>query len=367
MKKFLVAVMFGFMAIAAQAEATFDQVQGLIQQGQYAAAEQGLEVIIKNHPQSAKAFYAMAQAQAGLGNLDKAQKALNIATGLNPALDFAPASSVASLRQAITPQTTKIESIEETHTVRNTILLIFVFALGFIVYSVYRRNKEADEKYEAQEAARLNAEAEARIAKRKQEHMEMLAKQDAERKAELAAEEVLKSHKNYNHERFDPANPDKLKSVKQFKAEQAEAVRVMELREAQARAEAAEASARMYRTSAQAVQPTHTTVVNNSGNDMLTGVLIGNMMSSHHDTTRVVEREVVREVPAPSRSSTWDDTPAPSKSSSWDDTPSKSSRSSSWDDDSSSKSSSSWSSSSSDSGSSWSSSSDSSSSSSSWD
>ena len=37
--------------------------------------------------------------------MEKAQKALNIATGLNPTLDFAPASSVQSLKDAITPQT----------------------------------------------------------------------------------------------------------------------------------------------------------------------------------------------------------------------------------------------------------------------
>jgi tetratricopeptide (TPR) repeat protein len=373
MKKFLVAVMFGLMAIAAQAEATFDQIEGLIQQKNYQAAEKGLEVIIQNHPQSAKAFYAMAQAQAGLGNLDKAQKALNIATGLNPTLDFAPASSVASLKQAITPQVAKIEAIEESHFWRNAVLVLFVFAVGGIIYTVYRKNKEADEKYEAElkaieEKARADREAE-----RKRQHMEMLAQQDAERKAELAAEEALKAHKNYGHERFDPENPDKLKTVKRMKEEVAEKQRLFleaEARRERLRAEAAEDEARRSRMTYSQSAPTvvHT---NSGSNDMLTGILVGNMLSgSHHDTTRVVEREVVREVPAPSRSSTWDDTPAPSKSSTWDDTPSKSSRSSSWDDDSSSKSSSSLSSSSSsDSSSSWSSSSDSgsSSSSASWD
>jgi predicted negative regulator of RcsB-dependent stress response len=382
MKKLLTALAFGLIATFAQAEASFDQIEGLIQQKNYAAAASGLETIIQNHPKSAKAFYAMAQAQAGLGNQDKAQKALNIATGLNPTLDFAPASSVASLKEAITPQTKKIEAIEESHGLRNFVL--FVMFVGFavamyFVWSVYSRKKEeelreSDAKFLREEAARQE-----RDAQRKREHMEMLAKQDAERKAELAAEAALKAHKNYGHERFDPANPDKLKTVKQFKEEQAAAkaaeLQATELREARARADAAEASARMYRTSAQAVQPTQVVHTNSGSNDMLTGVLIGNMLSGHHhETTRVVEREVVRE--APSRSSTWDDTPAPtvreSRSSSWDDTPSTPSRSSSWDDDSSSSSSSSsssWSSSSSSSSdSSWSSSSSSdSSSSSSWD
>lgn len=377
MKKFLVAVAFGVMAIAAQAEASFDQVQGLIQQQNYSAAAAGLEVIIQNHPKSAKAFYAMAQAQAGLGNLEKARKALDIATGLNPTLDFAPASSVASLKQAITPQTAKIEAVEESHAFRNFVL--FVMFAGFAVamyflFTVYMRKQEEEavKRGEEDAAALKRAEewAERQEARRQAEEAQA-AKEIAEYNAKQAAEAALKAHKNYGHERFDPENPDKLKTVKRMKDEAAEKQRLFveaqERREAQARADAAEASARMYRTSAQAVQPTQTVVHTNSGsNDMLTGVLIGNMLSNsghHHDTERTVIRETVREVPAPSRDSSWDDTPSRS-----------SSRSSSWDDDSassSSKSSSSWSSSSSsDSSSSWdsgSSSSSDSSSSSSWD
>jgi len=365
MKKILVAVMFGLMAIAAQAEATFEQVQTLIQQREYQAAASGLETIIQNHPKSAKAFYAMAQAQAGLGNLDKAQKALNIATGLNPTLDFAPASSVASLKQAITPQTAKIETIEESHFWRNTIMaLILACAIGFAFMLYMRKEQEAEEKAEAEREAELDRIRTERDAKRKQEHMEMLAQQDAQRKAELAAEAALKAHKNYGHERFDPANPDKLKTVKQVKDEAAEKQRLFleaEARRERLRAEAAEDEARRARMTYSAPAPTvvHT---NSGSNDMLTGVLIGNMLSgSHHDHSShdtTIIRETVRETP--SRSSTWDDTPSkPSRSSSWDDDSSSSS----------SKSSSSWSDSSSSSSSSWdsgSSSSDSSSSSS-WD
>lgn len=363
MKKFLIAVMFGLMAIAAQAEATFEQIEGLIQQKNYAAAASGLEVIIQNHPKSSKAFYAMAQAQAGLGNLEKANKALTIATGLNPTLDFAPEGSVKKLKDAITPQVAKIESIEESHTTRNVMITLVILVVGFSIWFAYGQAKSQREEAEleaAEEKARADREAE-----RKRQHMEMLAQQDAQRKAELKAEEALKSHKNYNHERFDPANPDKLKSVAQFKKEQQEAARVMaqaeadrEVRMEQWRQQQANSRYNAVATPA----PTHTTVVNNSSNDMLTGILVGNMLSgSHHDTTRVVEREVIREVPSSSRSSSWDDTPStPSRSSSWDDTPSSSSSRSSWSDSSSSSSSSSW-----DSGSS--SSSSDSSSSSSWD
>ena len=384
MKKFIATIVLGLASMTAFAEATFEQIEGLIQQKNYAAAASGLETIIQNHPKSAKAFYAMAQAQAGLGNLEKANKALTIATGLNPTLDFAPEGSVQKLKQAITPQVAKIEAVEESHVYRNMLILLGLGIFGFAGWFAYTQVK-AQRESEAEMSEKLAAQAE-RYAKQQEDARkarEALDKAEAERQAKAdAAEAALKAHKNYGHERFDPANPDKLKSVAQFKREQAEAARALaeaEARRERLRAEAAEDEARRARMHYSST-PT-TTVVNNgsSSGDFVTGMLVGNMLSGshhdHHDTTIIREREVVRETPAPSRSSSWDDTPTPSistgRSSSWDDTPSSSSsssRSSSWDDDSrsSSSSSSSWSSSSSsDSSSSWSSSD--SSSSSSWD
>ena len=369
MKKFLATLILGVASLAAHAEATFDQIQMLIQQQNYSAAEKGLEEIIRNHPKSAKAFYAMSQAQAGLGNQEKAKKALDIATGLNPTLDFAPQSSVASLKEAITPQVKKIESIEESHTGRNLLIVLLLVVIGGTAYVLYNRKKDEEEAERQAGLAKLKAEREAEMARQRERERQ----EEAERQA-------LRQHPNYGHERFDPTNPDVLKPApkKKTKAELKAEADALAIREALARAEAAEAEARSARIRESAsrnsnynAQPTQTVVHTNSGsNDMLTGVLIGNMLGGHHDhheSTRVVERERVIEREAPSRSSSWDDTPSTSsRSSSWDDTPSTSSRSSSWDDDSSSKSSSSWSSSSSDSSSSWSDSS-SSSSSSSWD
>jgi len=346
MKKILVAVMFGLMAIAAQAEATFDQIQGLIEQHQYQAAASGLETIIQNHPKSAKAFYAMAQAQAGLGNLEKANKALNIATGLNPTLDFAPASSVASLKQAITPQVAKIEAVEESHALRNFIYFALFAGFGVAIYfmwGVYNRNKDEEEAAEAERKAAFKKS----FAEKSTKADPMTAPVSSEGSGYASTADKAMAARTYVPPVATPAPAPTYTPT----------------------------PAPVY-----SAPPTHTTVVNNnSSNDgLLTGMILGNMMSNHHETTRVVEREVIREVPAPSRGSSWDDNDVsetktvPSRSSSWDDTPSRSSsRSSSWDDDSSSRSSSSsssWSSSSSDSSSSWSDSSSSSSDSgSSWD
>ena len=354
MKKILAVILFAVSSLAF-AEASFDQIQGLIDQKNYAAAEAGLEVIIKNHPNSAKAFYAMAEAQAGLGNLEKAQKALNLAKGIDPTLKFVSEGSVRSLEQAITPQTSKITYEEPSHFWRNLIIVLFIGGLGYVGYRVYRKNKDAEDEY--QEQQKLNEESLKEMRERfAKEAAEREAKQEAERKA---AEDALKAHKNYGKPGFDPANPDKLKTKAQLKAE-ADAVAKAEVdaeaRRQRLRAEAAEDEARRLR----ATQPTQTVVhTNNSSTDLLTGMMIGNMMSgSHHshDTTVIREREVVRES-APSRDSSWDNDSSSSSSSS---------RSSSWDDSSSSSRSSSWDDSSSSSSSSWSSSSDSSSSSS-WD
>ena len=358
---FLILALFSATAFA---EPTFQQIEGLIEQKQYQAAESGLEQIIQNHPNSAKAFYAMSQAQAGLGHLDKAQFALNKARGLDPELKFASASNIESLQQAITPQTANIEVVTESHVLRNIALFLLVVAGGYFIYTVYARKQEEEE-------AALKAEEEARAERKARvQRLEARAAQArAEVEAEEAKEAALRAHKNYGHERFDPANPDKLKTVKQMKEEKA----AQELREAQARAERAELDARLARSNAASgpayAQPTHTTVVNNSNNDMLTTMVALDMLSNHnHDSTRVVEREVIREVPAPTRDTSWDTpAPTPSRSSTWDDTPSTPSRSSSWDDSSSSSSSSSWGSSGSDSSSSsWGSSDSSSSSSSDW-
>lgn len=386
MKRFATFFVGLVIAVSAMAEASFDQIQTLIQQQQYSAAAAGLEGIIANHPKSAKAFYAMAQAQAGLGNLEKARKALDIATGLNPTLDFAPSSSVQSLRDAVTPQATKIVAVEESHFLRNFMFLSLFLVFGAVGFLWFKRYKEEETERLAKEAA-AEAELEARTAEKvKRMQAEREAEEARERAARKAEEEAvarMKAHPNYGHERFDSANPDKLKSVKQFKEEQAELARqkaeleALKLQQAQARAEEAARQAQLrasYNLNQPQSAPTTTVVHTNSGNDMLTGIMIGNMLSGghHHDTERTVIRETVREVEAPAKAprSSWDDIDTPktsSRDSSWDNDSSSrsSSRSSSWDSDSSSSSSSWSSSSSSDSSSSWSSSD--SSSSSSWD
>lgn len=336
MKRFVLALALVALSCSLVfAEATFDQIQGLIKEQNYSAAVKGLELIIQNHPKSAKAFYAMSQAQAGLGNQVKAKEALDIATGIDPSLKFASSGNVENLKEALVPQTKKIEAIE-SHTGRNILIALFVLG-GIGIFFFLRKKKEGDT-------------VDYTFGKPSQTPPPMPVKDSGW----VASENTVNRTQSAPISAVTPS----------------EVLRRAEVPRPQFDYEPAQP--RQYAPQPAPVQ--HTTVVNNGGgNDMLTGVLVGSMLNggSHHDHERVVEREVVRErevEPSYSRSSRSEDTP--SRSSSWDNDRSSSSRDSSWDSGSSSSSSSSWDSSSSgssSSSSSWDSGSSDSGSSSSWD
>ena len=335
MKKILIGLALAVAAMAALAEPTFDQMQTMIGQKQYSSAAAGLEVIIQNHPQSAKAFYAMAQAQAGLGDLAKAKRALDKARGLDPELKFASEANVKALEQAITPQMAKIEVIEPSHFWRNLILVLIAALAGAAFYFYRKKDKPADTPYGG-------------LGNVPPKPWPGPAAPEVDSPSDTA---YMQEH---NLVDTPAATPAPAKRGRPLKSSYSSVKPV--------------APVQSY--TPPPAQPTiinnHYGATNSGGGDLLTGVLIGEALSNNHHGHRdtYVEREVIVERPvyrdttptyeAPKRSSTWDDTPAPStKSSSWDDTPAKSS---SWDDSSSSSSSSS---------DSWSSSSDSSSSSSS--
>ena len=282
MKKFI--MILALIATSAFAEPSFDQIQGLIGQQKYAAAEQGLEQIIKNHPNSAKAYYSMAQAQAGLGNQDKARYALNKATGLDPTLSFASQSQVRSLEEALTPQVKKIEVIEESHFWRNLILVLFTLGIAYIIYRTYKKNQKADDDY------------------------------------------------NSSFKPVTPVSPTPSPVRETAPVREITPVATKSTVYKKPETPAPSYTPPVYSTPTPA-PVAHTTVVNNSNDGLLTGMILGNMMSGHHHD-RVIEKEVIREVPVKSyespgvRTSSWD---SDSISSSWDsDSSSSRSSSSSW-------------------------------------
>ena len=129
------------LSICLYAEATFDQVQSMIDKQQYKQAVLALSVISNNHPASSKVQYTLAQAQAGLGNLPAAKEALDRAIALNPKLDFVSATQVNELSSIINaPRLIKpVES--ESHWF---IWLLSITGVSFVIaYFIKQNNKSS--------------------------------------------------------------------------------------------------------------------------------------------------------------------------------------------------------------------------------
>ena len=126
------------LSICLYAEATFDQVQSMIDKQQYKQAVLALTIISNNHPASSKVQYTLAQANAGLGNLPAAKEALDRAIALNPKLDFVSASQVNELSSIINAPRV-IKPVEpESHWF---IWLLSITGVSFAVAYFLRNNK----------------------------------------------------------------------------------------------------------------------------------------------------------------------------------------------------------------------------------
>ncbi|MFW9602992.1 MAG: tetratricopeptide repeat protein [Prevotella sp.] len=144
MKKLLLTIL---ATISLYAEASFDQVQTMIDKQDYRQAKFALTVITQNHPDSAKAFYSLAQANAGLGDLIAAQSALDKAQALNPTLNFVPQSQVEQLKQAIQPQAKLITKVEEpSHWFRNLVIASIIGVLAVFGYRRFNKPKPIKEE-----------------------------------------------------------------------------------------------------------------------------------------------------------------------------------------------------------------------------
>lgn len=129
------------LSICLYAEATFNQVQSMIDKQQYKQAVLALTIISNNHPASSKVQYTLAQANAGLGNLPAAKEALDRAIALNPELDFVSASQVNELSSIINAPRI-IKPVEpESHWF---IWLLSITGISFVIaYFIKQNNKSS--------------------------------------------------------------------------------------------------------------------------------------------------------------------------------------------------------------------------------
>ena len=130
------------LSICLYAEATFDQVQSMIDKQQYKQAVLALSVIADNHPNSSKVQYTLAQAQAGLGNLPAAKEALDRAIAINPKLDFVPAKQVEELSKTINAVRV-IKRVEES--TNWTLWILLMVGTSFIVAFFLRSKPKPEE------------------------------------------------------------------------------------------------------------------------------------------------------------------------------------------------------------------------------
>lgn len=129
------------LSICLYAEATFDQVQSMIDKQQYKQAVLALTIIADNHPTSSKVQYTLAEANAGLGNLPAAKEALDRAIALNPKLNFVSASQVNELASIINAPRI-IKPVEpESHWF---IWLLSITGVSFVIaYFIKQNNKSS--------------------------------------------------------------------------------------------------------------------------------------------------------------------------------------------------------------------------------
>ena len=96
----LAALAFAGSAVA-QAEPTLSQIYAAAQSGQVEKARQMTQEVLRNHPQSAKAHFVMAELDAAQGKLAEAREQLAQAESLAPGLPFARAEAVQALRDRV--------------------------------------------------------------------------------------------------------------------------------------------------------------------------------------------------------------------------------------------------------------------------
>jgi hypothetical protein len=97
----MIAAGFTGAVHAADADPTMNQVYDAASSGHLAEAQQMMNQVLRDHPQSAKAHYVAAEIDARARSFAAARQELSTAETLAPGLPFAPAGAVAALRSEL--------------------------------------------------------------------------------------------------------------------------------------------------------------------------------------------------------------------------------------------------------------------------
>jgi len=159
----ILMVILGWAAAALAAPSAGD-IEALISKGDLAGARSGIEQVIQEKPNSAKAYYLYAQILHAQGQAAQARQALSTAERLNPALDFANPTYLARLKAELglagtagALATRNSATAPPTGSGRGHLLLPFV-GLGLIVLGIvaFMRARARQRRWREQQLAAVN-------------------------------------------------------------------------------------------------------------------------------------------------------------------------------------------------------------------
>lgn len=137
-RPFLTLLLGAALACSAAAQtAALQQAQALLDAGQFHQADQIIAQALAAQPQSAQAHYLDARLLAREGKWPLAEKELEQARRLDPALSFAPPQQVQSLTQSILEQRWKTPA-GLAGDGQAALAALFVLISGYLIVSVVR-------------------------------------------------------------------------------------------------------------------------------------------------------------------------------------------------------------------------------------
>ena len=141
MKKLLIALCILCMSsLSFGAEPSLHEVYTVMESGQLAKADALMAEVIKNHPESGKAHFVLAQLRLRENQIAAARQELATAEKLSPGLSFAKPEAVMHLRNALYPTNHSSQSSWWS----SPILWGALIALAlFLLYRTYRNSRQA--------------------------------------------------------------------------------------------------------------------------------------------------------------------------------------------------------------------------------
>ncbi len=143
-KSLVVGLLMLPVAWAHAAEPTLDQVYEATRSGKLEEAQQMMQVVLRDHPNSAKAHFVEAEVLARSGDLAGGRNELVLARKLQPGLSFATPTAVSALEAELNRSATAEGRVPaQQHTSWGGLLVIGGLALLLVMWLVRRRSAQS--------------------------------------------------------------------------------------------------------------------------------------------------------------------------------------------------------------------------------